>query len=266
MATKASGNFRTLMRSIGNEEVLVPMARAALSDPTFKDFTVKVEGFRKRPSDGWFWPSTHPLWPERLLHTYLTRPQDLIPEPLDPNGTLAITGGIFFHTFLQTVLVREKILVQQPEVCGCGIKHPERAEVFLVDDDAGTRGHADGVVHEGSGFEFKSMTPLKLDRMPQGPPTDEGVLGWFRTKCPDYYAQAQEYLRMSGRDRQIVLILSLTYPFTMREIHVRPDRRVQFETRDKYLRVREMVEHGVSPRCLCPIAGNACPSRGVCHG
>lgn len=263
MAT-STPNFRRLLKSIGNEELLVPLLRSALYDPTFKDFDITVEGFTNRPADGWFWPSTHPLWNERLLYQYVTDPGSLLTEPMDPTGTLAVTAGSFFHTFVQTVLVREGTLVQQPKVCGCGREHPERAEVYLRDDEAGTRGHSDGVVYEGSGFEFKSMTPLKLDRMPRGEPTSPQVLEWFATKCPDYYAQAQEYLRMGQRDRMIVVILSLTYPFNMREIHVRYDRHFAYQTREKYLRVRRMVEESLTPRCECGPTNKTCAARGVC--
>ena len=260
----ASPNFRTMMKSIGNEEVLVPSIRAHLYDPAFQGFTIDVEAFTDRPPDGWFWPSTHPLWTERMLYQYLVSPGSLLTEPMDPTGTLAVTAGTFFHTFIQTVLVREGVLERQPKVCGCGREHPERAEVFLVDEEAGVRGHSDGVVHEGSAFEFKSMTPLKLDRMPRGTPTSGPVQEWFREKCPAYYAQAQEYLRMSGRTRMIVIILALTYPFTMREIHVSYDRAYAMRAREKYLRVREAAESGTPPRCECGPLTKTCPARGVC--
>lgn len=256
--------FRTLLKSIGNEEILTPLLRAVLHDPSFKSFTIEVEGFVARPPDGWFWPSTHPLWSERHLYEYLTAPERLIGEPMDPTGTLAVTAGSFFHVFVQTVLVREGTLIKQPKVCGCGRQHPERAEVYLADPECGTRGHSDGVVHEGSGFELKTMTPLKLDRMPRGTPTDPEVMDWFRKKCPDYYAQAQEYLRMSGRQRMVVLIISLTYPFTMREIHVAYDRAFAMATREKYLRVREAVVSSTPPRCECGPLSKVCPARGVC--
>lgn len=256
--------FRTLLKSIGNEEILVPMLRSVLHDPSFNAFTIEVEGFVTRPPDGWFWPSTHPTWNERHLYEYVTNPARLLGEPMDPTGTLAVTAGSFFHTFVQTVLVREGILEQQPKVCGCGREHPERAEVYLVDPEAGVRGHSDGVVHDGSGFEFKTMTPLKLDRAPRGTPTDPEVLKWFRTKCADYYAQAQEYLRMSGRRRMIVLIVSLTYPFNMREIHVAYDHAFATATREKYLRVREAVKSGTPPRCICGPQSKTCPARAVC--
>lgn len=262
--TKASPNFRNLLKSIGNEELVVPLLRTALYDPSFKSFTIKVEGFEARPPNGWFWPSTHPLWPERLLYEYVTAPERLVLEPMDPTGTLAVTAGSFFHTFVQTVLVREGTLEKMPEVCGCGMKHPERAEVFLVDEEAGTRGHSDGVVHTGDGFEFKTMNPSKMYGIPKGPPMDPEVLTWFREKCPDYYAQAQEYLRMSGRRRMVVVILALVYPFEMREIHVAYDPAYATATREKYLRVRQAVADQRPPRCGCDMRTKDCPSRLVC--
>jgi hypothetical protein len=262
--TKATPQFRTLLKSIGNDELVVPLLRSALHDPSFKGFVIEVEGFMARPPNGWFWPSTHPLWSERLLYQYLTDPLRLVMEPMDPTGTLAVTAGSFFHTFVQTVLVREGTLLQQPKVCGCGFEHPERAEVFLVDEDAGTRGHSDGVVHTGDGFEFKTMNPMKIGRIPQGTPTDPAVLEWFRKKCPDYYAQAQEYLRMSGRRRMIVVILSLTYPFEMREIHVAYDPGYAMATREKYLRVRDAAVRATPPRCECGPLTKDCPARRVC--
>jgi hypothetical protein len=262
--TKASANFRTLLKSIGNDEVVVPLLRSALYDPSFKGFTIEVEGFEPRPPDGWFWPSTHPLWPERLLFQYATEPQGLVLEPMDPTGTLAVTAGSFFHTFTQVVLVREGVLERQPVLCGCGKEHPERAEVHLVDEEARTRGHSDGAVYDGSGFEFKTMNPSKMQGIPKASPTDAEVLEWFKTKCPDYYAQAQEYLRMSGRRRMIVVILALVYPFEMREIHVAYDRAYATATREKYLRVRQAIADQRPPRCECGPQTKDCPARLAC--
>lgn len=129
-----------------------------------------------------------------------------------------------------------------------------------------TVAHESAMYLAGSGFlpTHNTMTPLKLDRAPRGTPTDPEVLKWFRTKCADYYAQAQEYLRMSGRRRMIVLIVSLTYPFNMREIHVAYDHAFATATREKYLRVREAVKSGTPPRCICGPQSKTCPARAVC--
>ena len=259
-------NFTKTLKSISNNEIVVPALRSALWKPNFKSFTVTVDGFEERPPDGWFHPSVHPLWPEPLLYIYLTDYERMIREPFDPSSTMAVTAGTFFHTFVQNVLVEENVLDRQPVVCDCGKKHPERAEVYLVDEESRSRGHSDGVVHEGSAFEFKTMNPMKLGRVPKGEPTDAAVLDWFKTKCRDYYAQAQEYLRMSGRDRMIVVLLGLTYPFEMREIHVPFDRPHSFQVREKFMRVIQAVADQQMPRCACGINEKTCPARGVCWG
>ena len=262
--TKHTPNFRRTISGASSGEVVVPLLRSALYDPSFKSFTVEVEGWSARPPDGWFWPSTHPMWPERLLYEYVMDPSRLIAEPFDPTGTLAVTAGSFFHSFTQIVLVRENVLVKQPVVCGCGHKHRERAEVYLVDEEAGERGHTDGVTFDGDGFEYKTMNPAKMYGIPKGGPEDPEVLAWFIEKCPGYYLQAHSYLRMSGRRRMIVVIMELTYPFTMREIHIRYDPRVGQDLREKYLRVRQAVADGRPPRCVCGPADKECPARGVC--
>ena len=263
--TKASPNFTKTLASIGRNEVVVPALRNALWNPNFKPFTITVDGFSERPPDGWFHPSVHPLWNEMMLYYYLDNYEQMIREPFDPSSTLAVTAGTFFHTFVQNVLVEENVLELQPEVCDCGHRHPERAEVYLVDEASKSRGHSDGVVFDGSGFEFKTMNPNKMSRIPKGGPTDVDVLDWFKTKCRDYYGQAQEYLRMSGRERMIVVILQLTYPFEMREIHVPYDRPYAYGIRDKYMRVLQAIADQQPPRCQCvPREVSGCPMRGVC--
>lgn len=264
--TKPSPNFTKTLASIGRNEVVVPALRSALWKPDFKSFTVTVDGFEERPPDGWFHPSTHPLWNEVMLYYYMTNYERMIRDPFDHSSTLAVTAGTFFHTFVQNVLVEENVLELQPEVCGCGRKHPERAEVYLVDEESKSRGHSDGVVFEGSGFEFKTMNPMKLGRVPKGGPTEKVVLDWFKNSCSDYYAQAQEYLRLSGRERMIVVILALTYPFEIREIHVPYDRPYAYGVRDKFKRVIQAVADGQPPRCQCaPTDAKSCPARGVCQ-
>lgn len=264
MTTKATPNFRKLIQSIDNEERIVPHLRSALWDPDFKGFTVKVEGFERRESDGWFHPSSHPLWKDPMLYLYLAHPDRMIYETFDPTSTLAVTAGQFFHDFVQTVLLREGILERYPN-CPCGMKHSE-AEVYLVDEDVKSRGHSDGVTFEGDGFEFKTMNPMKLGRIPKGVPTDPAILEWFKKACSDYYAQAQEYLRMSGRERMVVVILALTYPFEMREIHVPFDRPFAYKVRDKFARVIQAVADQRPPRCECVLKEKSgCPARGSCH-
>ena len=130
-----------------------------------------------------------------------------------------------------------------------------------------TVAHESSMYLVGEGFlpTHNTMNPMKLGRVPKGSPTDDDVLGWFKKSCRDYYAQAQEYLRMSGRERMIVVILSLTYPFEMREIHVPFDRVFAYGVRDKFYRVLQAVADQTPPRCECVGKDrDGCPARGVC--
>ena len=100
---------------------------------------------------------------------------------------------------------------------------------------------------------------MKMGRSPKGGPTDPQVLEWFKTKNPDYYLQAQEYLRISGKEKSIVVIVSLTYPFEMREIHVPFDPVVAGATREKFRKVIQAVADQRRPMCECSLS-NQCPA------
>lgn len=257
--------FRKVVSGLGQGEEVVPLLRAALWDPDFKSFGVKVEGFKQRPPDGWFHPSTHPLWTEVMLYLYLTNYRDMIREPLDPTSTLAVTAGSFFHTFIQSVLLREKVLMKF-SACPCGHGHQHsQAEVYLVDEDTRSRGHSDGLLYSGSGFEFKTMNTQKMWGIPRSRPDSIEILDWFKERCPDYYGQAQEYLRLGGQDKMVVIILSLSYPFEMREIHVPFDKAWSYGVAEKFKRAIQAAADHRRPRCQCDPRNTTCPARGVCH-
>lgn len=265
MTTKLSPNFKQALKGAVNEEKVVPILRTELWNPDFQGFTVEVEGFTERKPDGWFHPSTHPLWTEPHLYYYILNHENMIREPFDPTGTLAVTFGHFAHTFVQQVLIQSGVLVQQPEKCPCGYRHSDRAEVYLVDEEVKSRGHSDGVLKWGDGFEFKTMNPRKAGTIPKGAPSSPEVLEWFKKRCKDYYLQAQEYLRISGRTTMVVVILVTTYPFEMREIHVPYNPRDAMATRDKFARVLQAVADGNPPPCECGPKNNVdCPVRSLC--
>lgn len=252
---KASPRFRALIEAPSRNETIIPVVQANLWDPSFRGFTVNVQGFVKRPPDGWFHPSTHPRWAERLLYYYLKLGDQLVPAPFDPHSTMAVTQGNFWHEFLGKVLLDSGKLTA--------------LEVAVSDEETRARGHMDGITDEGEVFEFKTMNDRKLGGIADGPSDDPEVIASFRAKCPDYYYQGQEYLRLSGRDRWRGLILSLSYPFEMREVVMGVDRVVQHEIRDKYRNVRQAIADGLerppSP-CCSPRSKESkqCFARSVC--
>jgi hypothetical protein len=261
---RLSANFQTLVSNADAGMVAVPKMQALLTDPNFKGFSVYIPGFSsKRKPDGWFHPSTHPLWAERQLYYYLTQPDDLVEDPFDSAGALAVTVGSTLHDAIQSVGLANGLLERFPN-CACGGKHNE-AEVMLIDEDAGCRGHSDGVWQAtGDGFEIKTAHSNVVDGMNKVAFGEER-LEFYRSKKPQYYAQNQEYLRMSGRDRMIVMFVGTQYPYAFSEIHVPFDRAYSFKIRSKYLRVREAVKNNRPPMECCGSKSN-CPARSLCSG
>jgi hypothetical protein len=65
----------------------------------------------------------------------------------------------------------------------------------------------------------------------------------------------------------VVLIVTLGYPWDMREVHVHYDHAAAYEVRERYLRVRQAVADQRPPRCGClrAAAVSSCASRGMCQ-
>lgn len=255
---KMTPNFRKLLAGASRGEIVIPILRAYLWNPEFKSFDVKVQGFSRRPPDGWFHPSVHPSWPERMLYYYLTEPEKLIEEPLDPASVMAITQGNFWHEVI--------------ELCLEDAGYLSAREVYVEDQHTGSRGKYDGLgVIEGIDeevFEFKTMMTAKIAKIERGAPDDPAVIESFRKLQPDYYLQAQDYMRLSGYRQWRGLILGLEYPFGMREIAFGFDAPVAYAIRDKYLRVRQAVADQRPPMPCCSpksALAKSCPARGVCE-
>jgi hypothetical protein len=245
-------NFRKLLSGAQKGEVIIPVLRAALFDPNFKDFQVRVGGFKKRKPDGWFHPSEHPLWPERMLYHYVANPESMVSEPFDPHSTMAVTQGQFWHTFVSKVGMEAHVLTAE--------------NVPVQDNITGARGEMDGLL-EAEVFEFKTMRPMKAAKLPDLPVNHPDLLAFYADRQPGYYAQAQEYMRMSGYTHCRTLVLSLEYPFDWREILIPRDEEFIYAVREKYLRVRQSIADKRSPQpCCAPGSKEAhdCPARLVC--
>lgn len=264
--------FGTVLKGVLQQEVIIPRLNTYLYDPKFPAFTVPMAGYERRVPDGWFHPSTHPLWPERLLYWYASRPGQMVTEPMDPIGTQAVTQGNFWHAFVQTIGIDSGWLkVMTPKA-----KTPhDMAEYWVEDAQLGTGGSLDGVLEPSilaleaeEGFEIKTMVNAKLRKCPKAPPMSVEKIEWFMDSCPEYYAQAQEYLRMSGYVRQRILITSVEYPYPKVEICIPYDRGYSSQIAEKYRRVRQAVAEGHLPDPCCGYFDtkiqHICPARTVC--
>lgn len=247
-----SPTFRKVLGGAVIGEKIIPVVQAALWSPDFKSFTVEVRSWEDRPPDGWFHPSTHPLWPERMLMYYLTHAESLQAEPFDPASTMAITQGNFWHSFIEKVLLEAGVW--------------NAVEVYVEDPETGARGSMDGVSDDEVG-EFKTMRGARAAKIAKGSPDSPEVIESFKVLAPDYYAQGQEYMRLSGIRRWRGVILSLEYPFPMREVAMGYDHAWNYQVAEKYKRVRQAVADQTMPQpCCAPASKDAqvCPARLVC--
>jgi hypothetical protein len=234
--------------------VLKPVLHTYLYDAKFPDFSIhfKNHSMNRKP-DGWFHPSTHPLWTERQLYHYLVHPGHVQEEVKDYMGTLAVTLGTAAHGFVQNCL--------GPKGSGVLVD----SEVYVEDPEVGSRGSMDGLLNlphrEPDVFEYKTSNPMKLAKV------EDHDLDAYRTKWPEYYAQNQEYMRMSGWRNTIVLFMTMSYPFDMKEFIVPWDPEFAYGIENKYRRVRQAVADQQEPDPCCSIGSaeaQSCVARSVC--
>lgn len=245
-------NFKKIVKGLGNKEKIIPVLFSYLTDPKFPAFDIHIPGYSNRKPDGWFHPSTHPLWTERQLYYYITKPNQMVHERFEYLSSMAVTSGTFWHEFVQTCLLD----------CGLFLD----TEVKVSDPEAKSRGSMDAVM-EGEAVELKTMNDMKMAKLPKGGAEDPVVQEAFRLANPTYAAQANEYMRISGYSRMRFLIIATGYPFNMKEIVLPYDKRAALEVRDKYMRVLQHAADQTLPKgCCSPQSAMAkkCGAREVC--
>ena len=259
---KPTGRFKRIIDAAENNTRLIPILYGYLEGGKLPDpFTVKVRGGTgDRKPDDWFHPSSHPLLTERQLYYYLTDPGAWEPDPFAYTIKMSTLIGSMVHDVVETGLTDLGYLIKPEGTCpACGLPQPSKCkEHGAIDVETGSRGHVDGLLKWGDGFEFKTSIPWALKDM------RNNDVEAFRIKWPYYYAQVQEYMRMMGLASYIVLVWSMGNPWDMREFTIEADPFYQEQTRQKYLAVREAVRLGEPPSMCCQ-AGSAqsksCPAR-----
>lgn len=263
--------FRRIMADLSKGTVLKPLIHSYLFEAQFPDFSVDFRKIGPRKPDGKFHPSEHPLWPERMLWWYLTAPDQIVVEPKEYMGTLSVTIGTVMHEFMRMCLWDLGIALTVEEMRAEGWSVPKRSnEARLDDEQTGAAGSMDGILKlmipshpqlARQHFEYKTSNPAALQRF------DDLDLAYYMKRWPGYYAQNQEYMRMSGLRLSIVLFMAMGYPWESREIHVPYDPHFSEDVRQKYIRVREAERDGMMPDPCCGPGSKdskVCPARMVC--
>jgi hypothetical protein len=262
-------DFSGAMRDISRGLLVKPILHNYLFDAVFPDFELRFKDHKmERDPDGWFHPSTHPMFNARSLYQYIAHPKTFPVEKKQYYGTLAVTLGTITHHIVEVSLTDAGI--RPLELQKCEMCPPEKGcmESGVKDDDLGERGHMDGVL-DLSGipnvpiekvqpvFEFKTGHD-NFSRLTKMVDLD---LAAFKEKFPIYWAQVQRYMRLSKRAWAIVVFMEPAYPFTMREFHVPYDVGFNAQIDAKYRAVRQAHADNVPPLC-CGAKG--CVSAPVC--
>jgi hypothetical protein len=272
-------DFSGAMRDIAQGLLVKPVLHNYLYDARFPEFDLHFakQDMHREPDD-WFHPSTHPLMHPRVLYQYLAHPKTFPVEIKQYMGTLAVTLGTISHEFIQVCLTDSGIRPAALQKCTtCKPKRKkvngkmvtiECKEPGVLNEELGERGHMDGLL-DFTGFPNvpdEKMSPVfefktTNDNFGRLSKIEDNDLSVFKTKWPDYYAQQQRYMRMSKRSYSIVLMMEMSFPFTMREFHIPYDFALNNEIDQKYRRVRQAVADQRPPWC-CGMKG--CLARPVC--
>jgi hypothetical protein len=259
-----SANFSRTLAGLRQKQVIIPVLRAAFSDPSFKGFTVNVDGWNERKFDGWFHPSTHASWTARQLALYLIHGEDVPLERPTMTFVAAVTQGTFWHNLTQRVLMQEGVLRRNPGTTGKD-SIDAQCEIQLVDAEHNRRGHADGrmATCDDELFEFKTINDRSIAKYDFA--TGEATL---KEKNPfGYYSQCQDYLAISGMEKMRYFMMSLASPFPMVEFIVHADERYQAAQKAKYLEALEAAQTGSLPDACCGVGSKmakACPLKDFC--
>ena len=264
---------------IDSQLVLKPLIESYLLEAKFPDrfdVTFHKAGKARKP-DGWFHPSTHPMWPARMLYYYMTSPDMMEVEQLSYESRMAVTMGTAVHGFIEMCIRDAGLMLPLVGTCpACkrphGTKKNQCDEYGVADEKIGVRGHMDGILriklqgtiwnpdHPGV-LEFKTSNPNK------GRGLTDNDLEMFKEKWPEYYAQVQDYMEASGLRQAIVLIALLGFPWKLIEIQIPYDPGFAMTLRSKYETVRYHEGMGYPPDPCCgPFSkeAKACPARYVC--
>jgi hypothetical protein len=242
--------FATMADMASNNLVLKPLLYRYFHEAQFPDeftITYKKGQLGDRGPDGWFHPSEHPLMTERQLYYYLTDPDGYEGWKPDYAMRMATLMGSALHDFVEMCLIDLGLLMKPSGTCvACGRPQPSRCKEFgAIDRQTRSRGHTDGLLKTGKGFELKSAHPSTIQSVA------DNDLEAFKRKWPRYWAQQQEYQRMMGLEETILLFFGMGTPWEMREFLIPRDPVFQFQTEQKYLRAREAAEKGIRPEACC---------------
>lgn len=238
---------------------LIPLIENAIRECAFPDeFIVRFKSYEaKRAPDGWFHPSSHPEMDERKLYYYLAEPEAWNEETFDYGPRMSVLMGSAMHDVAQTVMYEMGLLARPTGTCLCclrphGTGPGQCPEWGVRDEKLGRRGHLDGLLTiDGWNDSEQGVWDLKTCAPPVIRGIENNDLVAFKAKWPGYYGQQQDYLSQTGKRASLVLFLSMSEGWQMKEFTIPRDEAYIARLEAKYAAVRRYVERQTVPPVAC---------------
>lgn len=237
--------FETTARYAAAGCLLKPVLHEFFQRDVSLDLHIRFTRVMDRPYDGWFHSSVHPLQPEYNLWLYLAHPGRVKREPLGYVGSMSTMFGTITGELLKEALRQAGIAIRVPEgdCPACGLPQPSKCSEHGAADEATiSRGHLDDIADFKGlgtyGIDWKTIRPYGLKEAP------DMDAEFFREKWPHYWAQGQDYMRLTGLRKFIFFFLGLGNPWEMREYHIEYDPVFCFEVEAKYKRALQLYREG----------------------
>jgi hypothetical protein len=186
---------------------------------------------KQRDFDGWFHASTHPSLNTEELIAYLQQRN----KPFKPDyvSTMSTLFGTMLHDGL---------------CVACGLPRPGHGRKVFCDEHGAvdhalrSRGHLDAIgnfnVQGIRGIDAKSIKPWGVYGLKDAPDMD---LEYFRERWPKYYAQGQDYMRMTGLRQFIFFFVAMGNPWELREYHFDYDEVFAYGIEQRYRQARQLA-------------------------
>lgn len=206
-----------------------------------------------RGHDGWFHASQHPLLSAFELYQWMTSAS--VREDMSYIARMSVMYGSCAHGIMEAFLAWAGIAEPLPkgDCPACGRPYrplharpdPRKycTEHGFRHDATRARCHLDSILGFGDGtrygWDFKTIHQFGLRDV------KDMDLDCFRDKWPEYWAQGQECMRLSGLRKYIFLFMTLGNPWETREFHFDFDPAFAMATEQKYLDVISHLERGI---------------------
>jgi hypothetical protein len=223
-----------------------------MDEASSADINVLVQRPARRPFDGWFHASQHPLATDLELYQWMTGQG--AGNPFSYQARCAVLFGSLFHGVFEAFLAwtgKAEPLPAGDQCQACQRPYrPLRArpsakyctEFGFSHPETRARCHLDAVMDFGDrwGLDIKTCHPFALRDV------RDMDLDMFRKQWPHYWAQGQECMRLSGLRQYIFTFVTMGSPWDTREFHVPFDPDFAVATETKYKRVISHIERGVA--------------------